>query len=132
VWPRSTTWICAAVTARSWYSTLIVVADEVGQRAGELDPGGAAADDDEVQRALVDERRVAVGLLEERDDARAQPLGVVEAVERERVLLRARACGRSSACDRRRAHRVAGEAACPSVWSTVRDCRVQRRGLGPS
>ena len=49
----------------------------------------------------VDQRRVAVGLLEDLDDARAQPLGVVEAVQRERVLLGARRCGRSSAASRR-------------------------------
>ena len=39
--------------------------DQVGERAGELDAGGAAADDDEVQRALVEQRRVAVGVLED-------------------------------------------------------------------
>ena len=56
VWPRSTMWTCAAVTARSWYSAAIVVVDQVGERAGHLDAGRPAADDDEVQRALVDQR----------------------------------------------------------------------------
>ena len=39
--------------------------DEVGDRAGGLDAGGAGPDDDEVQRALVDECRLGVGVLED-------------------------------------------------------------------
>ena len=42
--------------------------DHLGQGAGDLDPGRPAADDDEVDGALVDEARVAVGLLEGLDD----------------------------------------------------------------
>ena len=81
---------CAAVTARSWYSYGHRLVDQVGERPGELDAGRAAADDDEVQRALVDQRRVAVGVLEDAEDPRAQARGVVERVERERVLRGAR------------------------------------------
>ena len=80
-------WTCADVTGRSWYSAGHRVVDQVGERAGELDAGRPAADDDEVERALRDQRRVAVGVLEHAEDARAQPLRVVERVERERVLL---------------------------------------------
>ena len=60
--------------------------DHLGQRAGDLDAGRAAADDDEVDGALVDEARIAVGLLEGLDDPRPQALRVVERVEREGVL----------------------------------------------
>ena len=60
--------------------------DHLGQGAGDLDPGRTAADDDEVDGALVDEARVAVGLLEGLDDARLQAVRVVERIERERVL----------------------------------------------
>ena len=66
------------------------VADHVGERAGRLDAGRAAADHDEVQRAAVEQRGVAVGSLEQAEDPRAQARGVVVAVEREGVLLGAR------------------------------------------
>ena len=75
--------------------------DHLGQGAGDLDPGRAAADDDEVDRALVDELRIAVGLLERLDDPRPQAVRVVERVEREGVL-GARASRRSSAASRPR------------------------------
>ena len=80
-------WICAEVTAQVVVLAGHRLVDQVGERAGQLDAGRAAADDDEVERARVDQRRVAVGLLEDAEDARAQPLRVVEGVERERVLL---------------------------------------------
>ena len=60
--------------------------DHLGQRAGDLDPGRTAADDDEVEGALVDEARVAVGLLEGLDDPRLEAVRVVERIEREGVL----------------------------------------------
>ena len=63
------------------------LADEVGQRARGLDPGRAAADDDEVQGAGVEQARVAVGRLEDGDDARPQTRRVVERVQRQRVPL---------------------------------------------
>ena len=97
VWPRSTRCTRAASTARSRYSTRHRPRDHVGQRAGRLDAGRAAADDDEVERPAVDQRGVAVGGLEHAEDPRAQPLGVVERVQREGVLARRRASRRSSA-----------------------------------
>ena len=48
--------------------------DEVGERPGELGAGRAGADDDEVECAAVDQRRVAIGVLEHGEDARAQSL----------------------------------------------------------
>ena len=79
------------VDARGGDSQVVVLGghrlvDQVGQRPGRFDAGRPAAHDHEVQRALVDQRRVPVGLLEDGEDARAQPLRVVERVERERVL----------------------------------------------
>ena len=62
------------------------VVDEVGQRPRRLDPGGARADDHEVERALVEQLRVPVGVLEHLEDAGAQPLGVVERVQRDGVV----------------------------------------------
>ena len=59
--------------------------EHVGERAGGLHAGGAGADDHEVQRALVDELRVAIGVLEHREQPRPESLGVVERVQRERV-----------------------------------------------
>ena len=102
VWPRSTRWICAAVTARSWYSALIVSWIRSASAPGHLDAGRPAADDDEVQRALVDQRRVAVGVLEDAEDARAQPLSRRRASRAGRRARRRRGCGRSSAASRRR------------------------------
>ena len=75
--------------------------DEVGERAGELDAGRSAADDDERQRALVDAARIAVGRLEHLEDARAQPRRVVERVQREARAPPRRGCGRSSAASPR-------------------------------
>ena len=60
--------------------------DHLGQGAGDLDAGRAATDDDEVEGALVDEARVAVGLLEGLDDPRPEAFGVVERIQREGVL----------------------------------------------
>ena len=59
---------------------------ELGHRAGGLDPGRAAADDDHVQRAVRDELRVAVGRLPALEHVILEPHGVGERVERERVL----------------------------------------------
>ena len=135
-------WIRASETARSWNSAAHRLVDEVGERAGELDAGGSAADDDEVQRALVDQRRVTVGVLEHADDARSQPLGVIEAVERERVLRGARGAEEVRLRARREHDRVAGErppvrgghAACHGVQRLDRaqldvDVRVVREHL---
>ena len=66
------------------------VVDHVRERAGELDARRPTADDDEVQRALVDQGGVAIGGLEHAEDLRAQPRRVIEGVERERVVRRAR------------------------------------------
>ena len=54
---------------------------------GGLHAGRAGTDDHEVQRTLVDQLRVAVRVFEHREQARPETLGVVEGVERERVLL---------------------------------------------
>jgi hypothetical protein len=61
--------------------------DEVGDGACGLDAGRAGTDDDDVERALVDAGRVAVGGLEDLDQPVAQRLGVVDGVEGEGVLL---------------------------------------------
>ena len=60
--------------------------DHLGQGAGDLHAGRPAANDDEVDGSVVDRTGVAVRLLEGLDDACRQPLGVVQGVERERVL----------------------------------------------
>ena len=64
--------------------------DRVGERARGLDPGRAGAHDHEVQGAAIDEARIAVRRLEHGEQPRAQPLGIVDRVERERVLVGAR------------------------------------------
>ena len=64
--------------------------DEVGDGAGRLDAGRSGPDDDDVEGALVDVGRVAVGGLEHLEQPGPQRLGVVDRVEREGVLLGAR------------------------------------------
>ena len=64
------------------------VVDHVRQRARDLDTGGAATHDDEVQRAALKQGGVAVGVLEDAEDLGAQPRRVVQRVERQRVLRR--------------------------------------------
>ncbi len=61
--------------------------DHLGQGPGDLDTGRSTADDDELHRALVDAARVAVGFLEELEDACPQAHRVVHRVEREGVFL---------------------------------------------
>ena len=63
--------------------------DHVAQRAGDLNAGRTPAHDDDVERAALHERRVAIDVLEQAEDARAQPGRVVQRVQRERVLGRA-------------------------------------------
>ena len=60
--------------------------DHLRERARDLRAGRARAHDDEGERPLVDERRVAVGVLERGDDARPEALCVGQGVEREGVL----------------------------------------------
>ena len=60
--------------------------DHLGQGARDLHPGRPPADDDEVEGALVDQLRVAVGLLEGLDDPRLEAVRVVERIQREGVL----------------------------------------------
>ena len=55
----------------------------VGHRPGQLSAGGPGADDHEIEGALIDQLRLAVGILERREHARAKPLGIRERVERE-------------------------------------------------
>ena len=71
-------------TSRSRKSAAAPV-EQLDQRAGDLDAGGAAADDHEGQRALVDERRVGVGRLEQAEHVVAQADRVAQAVEGEAV-----------------------------------------------
>ena len=73
-------------------------------------PVGPPPTIDEVQRALVDQRRVAVGVLEDAEDPRAQPLRVVERVEREGVLRGARGAEEVRLRAGGEDERVAGEA----------------------
>ena len=61
--------------------------DQLDQGAGDLDAGRPAADHDEVEDAVVDQRGLAVGRLEQRQEVVPHPDGVLEAVEREGVLL---------------------------------------------
>ena len=64
--------------------------DEVGERAGGLYTGRAGTHNDEVQRAVVNQLRIAIRVFEHGEHARAQALGVGERIQREGVLLRAR------------------------------------------
>ena len=59
---------------------------ELGDRAGGLDPGRPPADDDDVQRAVLDEARVAVGGLPALEQVVLEADGVRQRVHRERVL----------------------------------------------
>src|SRR5262249_9201171 len=59
--------------------------NHVRQAPGDLGAGRSAADDYEIQRALIDERSVAIGVFKQRQDARAQTLSIVQRVERKRV-----------------------------------------------
>jgi hypothetical protein len=59
------------------------VVDQLGHRPGGLDPGGAATDDDEGERALVDQLGVGAGVLEQLEHPGADPFGVLERVQRE-------------------------------------------------
>ena len=59
---------------------------QLGQRAPRLDPRRAAAHDDDVERAVLDEGRVAVGLLPAAEDVILQAHRIGERVHRERVL----------------------------------------------
>ena len=120
VWPRSTRWICAAVTARSWYSALIVSWMRSASAPAISTPVGPPPTMTKFSAPLVDQRRVAVGVLEHAEDARAQPLRVVERVERERVLVGARGAEEVRLRAGRQHERVAGRSARPSVVVTVR------------
>ena len=60
--------------------------DHLRQGAGDLDPCRPAADHDEIDCPFVDEIRIAVRLFECLDDPRPQTVGIIERVERERVL----------------------------------------------
>ena len=85
--PRSTRWIRAARDLEVVVFGGHRPRDHVRQRARRLDARRAAADDDEVERAALDQRGVAVGGLEHGEDPGAQPGRVFEGVQRERVLL---------------------------------------------
>ena len=63
------------------------VVDQIGDCTGDLDAGRAAADDDDVERTLVDAGRIGVRILEHLEDPRTESAGVDDGVERERVLL---------------------------------------------
>ena len=63
--------------------------DHVAQRARDLNASGTPAHHDDVERAALHELRLAIDGLEQAEDPRAQFGGVVERVQRERVLGRA-------------------------------------------
>ena len=63
-----------------------VRAVELGDRAGRLDSGRPAADDDDVQRAVLDQARVAVGGLPALEQVVLEADRVRQRVHRERVL----------------------------------------------
>ena len=63
-----------------------VVAIELGDRAGAFDPGRPAADDDDVERAVLDQARVLVGRFPPPEHVLLQPDRVGEGVHREGVL----------------------------------------------
>ncbi len=54
-----------------------------------LDAGGSCADDDDVERTPVDQRRVVIGVLEHLEEPVAESRSVGDRVQRERVFLRA-------------------------------------------
>ena len=60
--------------------------DQLGERAAELHPGGAASGDHERQAAVVHQLRVGVRLLEAPQDGAAQVGRVGDRLERDRVL----------------------------------------------
>ena len=51
--------------------------DHVAEGAGDLYAGRASADHDDVEGAALHERRLAIDIFEQAEDARAQPGGVV-------------------------------------------------------
>ena len=96
--------------------------DEVGDGTGGLHPGRSAADDHDVERALVDAGGVLGGVLETLEQARAQAFGVGHRVQRERVLVGA---GHAEVVGHRtgREDQVVRRWVCPPVvvtlsWST--------------
>ena len=63
------------------------MAVQLDQRTGALDAGWTAADDDDVQRSVVDQRGILVGCLPATQHVRSQAHGVRERVQRKRVLV---------------------------------------------
>ena len=63
------------------------VVDQVSQGTGRLHSGRPTADDHEVERTLVEPRRLQIGVFEQLEDPVAQPLGVQGGVEGEGVLI---------------------------------------------
>ena len=51
--------------------------NHVAQRARHLGSGGTGSDQDEVERALGNQRRIAIGRFQDGKNSRAQQLGVV-------------------------------------------------------
>ena len=63
-----------------------VAAVELAQCPDALDPGGTATDDDHIQGAVVDQRRIAVGRLPAPDEVRPEAQRILDGVERKGVL----------------------------------------------
>src|SRR5215813_1734985 len=61
--------------------------DPIGQRTRDLRTRRSSTDNHKIQRALLHQRRVAIGVLENGQDARAQLLSLFYGVERKGVLL---------------------------------------------
>ena len=66
--PKSSRSTCAAVASRSWYSAGTVTAIMSASAPATSTPVGPAADDHEVERAALHQRRVAVDLFEQAED----------------------------------------------------------------
>ena len=54
------------------------LAEHLGQSAGDFDAGGTGPNDHHVQRPPDDAHRLTIHVLENLEDARPQPLGIVE------------------------------------------------------
>ncbi len=87
------------------------VRDHLRERPGDLGPGGPGADDDEGEGPLLDQAGLALHRVEDVDDLGAQPVGVVDRVEREGVLLGPGGLEEARPRAGRQHQRVAGEAA---------------------
>ena len=59
----------------------------IAKRTGHFGAGRTCSHNDEVQGAFLDERGIAFGSLKDRENARAQALGIMEGIQRVAVLV---------------------------------------------